>query len=149
MVLDALRLSGQRAVLGAGWGELGQVILPESVFPIDYVPYRWLFPRLAAVVHHGGSGTTGMGLSAGVPSIIVPFVFDQFFWGRRISELGVGPSPVPYRRLSAGRLAEAIDVAVSDMEMRQHAMVLGARVRAEDGIGNAIRVIEGHLAQER
>ena len=147
IVLEALRLSGQRAVLGAGWGSLGQDDLPESVLQIDYAPYRWLFPRMAAVVHHGGSGTTGMGLCAGVSSFVVPFVFDQLFWGRRIAELGVGPPPVPYRQLSAGRLAAAIDAAVSDPRMRQRAAVLGAQIRAEDGIATAVQVIEGYLSQ--
>jgi UDP:flavonoid glycosyltransferase YjiC (YdhE family) len=147
VVLEALRLSEQRGILGAGWGGLGQAALPKTVHKVDYVPYSWLFPRMAAVVHHGGSGTTGTGLSAGVPSIVVPFVFDQFFWGRRIAELGVGPEPVPYGRLSARRLATAIASAVSDGAMRQRAAVLGEQIRAEDGIGNAVRVIEGYLAR--
>jgi UDP:flavonoid glycosyltransferase YjiC (YdhE family) len=81
-----------------------------------------------------------------VASIVVPFVFDQFFWGRRIAELGVGPSPVPYRHLSAQRLAGAIDAAVSDAQMRQRASVLGTQIRAEDGIGDAVRVAESYLA---
>jgi len=145
VVLEALRLSGQRGIVGAGWGGLRQDALPETVFAIDYAPYRWLFARVAAVVHHGGSGTTGMGLCAGVPSIVVPFLFDQFFWGRRVAELGAGPAPVPYRQLSAERLAVAIAAAVSDAGMRQRAAALGEQIQAEDGIGNAVRVIEGYL----
>jgi len=146
MVLDALQLSGQRGILGAGWGGLGQQDLPETVLQTDYAPYGWLFPRMAAVVHHGGSGTTGMGLCAGVPALVVPFVFDQFFWGRRVAELGVGPPPVPYRTLSTERLATAIEAAVSDAEMGQRAAALGARIRAEDGIAHAVQIIEGYLS---
>ncbi len=145
IVLEALRLSGQRAVLGAGWGGLGQNDLPETVLQIDYAPYGWLFPRMAAIVHHGGSGTTGIGLWAGVPSVVIPFVFDQFFWGRRIAELGVGPPSVPYRQLSAERLAAAIDAAVSGARMRQRAAALGAQIRTEDGIANAVQVVEDYL----
>jgi sterol 3beta-glucosyltransferase len=146
IALEALRLSGQRGILSTAWGGLGQDELPETVHQIGYVPYRWLFPRMAAVVHHGGSGTTGMGLEAGVPTIVVPFLFDQFFWGRRVAELGVGPQPLSYRALSAERLAAAIDVAVSDTGMRRRATALGARIRAEDGIANAVRVIERYLS---
>jgi UDP:flavonoid glycosyltransferase YjiC (YdhE family) len=147
IVLEALHLTGQRALLGAGWGGLRGHNLPETVLQVDYVPYSWLFPRVAAVVHHGGSGTTGMGLRAGVPSVVVPFVFDQFFWGRRIAELGVGPLPVPYRQLSAERLATAIDASVSDAPMRERAEVLGAQIQKEDGIANAVRLIERYLDQ--
>jgi sterol 3beta-glucosyltransferase len=76
---------------------------------------------------------------------VVPFVFDQFFWGRRVAELGVGPLPVPYRKLSAKRLAAAIEAAVSDAGMRRRAAALGEQIRAEDGIRNAVRVIEDYL----
>ena len=100
---------------------------------------------MAAVVHHGGSGTTGFGLRSGVPSIVVPFLFDQFYWGRRIHELGVGPAPIPHKRLSARRLAEAIAEVVSDAEMRRRAAELGKQIRAEDGVGEAIRAIQQHI----
>lgn len=140
-ILGALRQSGQRAVLHSGWGGLGDHLLSDQVFPIDYAPYGWLFPRMAAVVHHGGSGTTAFGLRAGVPSLVVPFLFDQFYWGRRIAALGVGPAPVPYRRLSAERLTAALALAVGDAHMRQRAAALGARIRAEDGIAAAVEII--------
>ncbi len=100
LIVEAVRQSGRRAVLHAGWAGLGGRLgsgVPPEIFPIDYAPYGWLFPRMAAVVHHGGSGTSGMGFRSGVPSIIVPFGFDQFYWGRRAFELGVGPQPLPFR----------------------------------------------------
>jgi sterol 3beta-glucosyltransferase len=146
IVLDALRQSGQRGILSAAWGELAQDELPETVHEIGYVPYRWLLPRTAAVVHHGGSGTTGVGLWAGVPTIVVPFLFDQFFWGRRVAELGVGPRSLPYRDLSAERLAAAIDMAASDADIRRRAAALGAQIRAENGIANAVQIIESYLS---
>ena len=145
IVLDALAQSGQRAILHTGWGGLGGQGLPAHVLSISYAPYGWLFPRMAAVVHHGGSGTTGFGLRSGVPSIVVPFLFDQFYWGRRIHELGVGPAPIPHKRLSARRLAEAIAEVVSDAEMRRRAAELGKQIRAEDGVGEAIRAIQQHI----
>jgi UDP:flavonoid glycosyltransferase YjiC (YdhE family) len=140
--LDALQRSGQRGILHTGWGGVGDTDLPDYVFKIDYAPYDWLFPRMAMIIHHGGSGTTAFGLRAGVPNLIVPFVFDQFFWGERIRALGVGPKPIPHRRLSAERLARAITLAFNDQAMRQQAHRLGQRIQAENGNANALEVIQ-------
>lgn len=96
---------------------------------------------MAAVVHHGGAGTTGAGLRAGIPSIITPFFGDQPFWGQRVYELGVGPKPIPRQRLTVENLADAIQCAISDRAMRENASRLGERIRAEDGIARAVTVI--------
>jgi sterol 3beta-glucosyltransferase len=96
---------------------------------------------MAAVVHHGGAGTTSIGLWAGVPAVITPFMGDQPFWGRRVYELGVGTKPIPRRRLTADRLTQAIQQAVSDQVMREKAARLGERIRAEDGIARAVEII--------
>jgi UDP:flavonoid glycosyltransferase YjiC (YdhE family) len=114
---------------------------------IDSIPHSWLFPRVAAVVHHGGAGTTAAGLRAGVPAVIVPFFGDQPFWGQRIAELGVGPKPVPRKKLTVERLAEAIQTAVIDDGMRQRAADLGSKIRAEDGVGRAVEIIQHGLDQ--
>ena len=98
LVLQALKRTKQRAIIFSGWGGLRQSDLPGSVFMVNSIPHSWLFPRVAAVIHHGGAGTTGAGLRAGVPSIVVPFHGDQPFWGRCIAELGVGPVPIPRSR---------------------------------------------------
>jgi UDP:flavonoid glycosyltransferase YjiC (YdhE family) len=148
MLLEALELGGQRGILQMGWGGLAAEELPDLVFNLDYAPYGWLFPRMAAVVHHGGSGTTAFGLRAGIPSIIVPFLFDQFYWGRRVAELGVGPPPIPHKKLSALRLAGAMTVAVNDEEMAQTAAGLGQKIRAEDGLGAAVDEINARLANK-
>ena len=143
LVLEAARQSGQRVILHAGWGGAGRRALPQWAYGLAYAPYGWLFPRMAALIHHGGSGTTAFGLRAGVPAVVVPFLFDQFYWGRRIAELGVGPAHVPFRRLSAGRLADAIRVATTDRAMQERARRLGAEIEAEDGLASAVRVLEG------
>jgi len=140
-IVEALRQSGQRAILQAGWAGLGGD-LPAEVLPIDEVPYGWLFPQLAAVIHHGGSGTTGLGLRSGVPSIVTPFAFDQYFWGERVALLGVGPAPIPYRELTPERLAAAIVRATADPAMRGRAADLGRRLAAERGVEQAVAVIE-------
>lgn len=145
VVVEALQQAGQRGVIATGWGGLngsGFSHLPNDVFAIESIPHDWLFPRMAAVVHHGGSGTTGAGLRAGVPSVVIPHTGDQPLWARRVAELGVGPGPIPRRQLTAERLAAAIAHAVTDKDMRVCAAMLGERIRAEDGVTRAIGVIE-------
>jgi len=148
VVLEALRLSGERAILHAGWAGIGGADLPDRVFSLAYAPYGWLFPRMKAVVHHGGSGTTGFALWAGIPAVVVPFLFDQFFWAERVRALGVGPEPVPQKRLTAGGLAAAIKEAVADRGMRQRAAALGKRIQAEDGVGRAVAVVQQVMGGE-
>jgi sterol 3beta-glucosyltransferase len=141
LILDAVRASGQRAVLHAGWAGLGGD-LPENVFPIQYAPYGWLFPRMVAVVHHGGSGTTGYALSSGVPSLVVPFGFDQGMWGSRGAQLRAGPKPLPFPSLTSERLAERIRDVAGNPAYRQKAAVLGEKLRAEKGVLRAVEIIE-------
>jgi len=141
-VLEALDRAGVRGGLAAGWGGLQAEVLPDTAMLLDEVPHDWLFERVAAVVHHGGAGTTAAGLRAGRPTVVCPFFGDQPFWGRQIHELGVGPAPVPQRRLSAERLAESIRQALASREIRQKSAKLGRTLRAENGIGRAIRFIE-------
>ena len=141
LVLEALARTGQRGILSAGWGGLRQDDLPPSVFGVGSLPHTWLLPQMAAVVHHGGAGTTGAALRAGVPSIVTPFFGDQPFWGARVHALGVGPRPIPRRRLTAAALADAIGEAVSNPAMRSAAARLGAGLRAENGVARAVAVI--------
>ncbi len=145
LILAALEKSGQRGLLLTGWGGMRTELAPDNVFVVDSAPHHWLFPRMAAVVHHGGAGTTAEGLRAGVPTVIVPFVFDQPFWGARVKALGLGPDPVPKKQLTADRLAHAIRIAVTDSGMQQRANSYGAAIRAEDGIGNAVKIIQRYL----
>jgi sterol 3beta-glucosyltransferase len=142
LVLQAISMTGQRAILQSGWGGLSKTDLPDTVFIVDSISHSWLFPRVAAVVHHGGAGTTAAGLRAGVPTIIIPFFGDQPFWGRRVAELGVGTDPIPRKQLTAQRLATAIYQAVSDRSMIQKATDLGEKIRAEDGITNVVEIIQ-------
>jgi UDP:flavonoid glycosyltransferase YjiC (YdhE family) len=116
------------------------------VLLIDEVPHAWLFPQLAAVVHHGGAGTTGAGLRAGVPPVLIPFFADQPFWAERVAALGVGPAPISRRRLTAERLAGAITQAVAP-EMRARAAALGRQIAAEDGVALAVAHIGGVMEQ--
>jgi UDP:flavonoid glycosyltransferase YjiC (YdhE family) len=142
IILNALRQTGQRGVLHTGWAGLGGTNLPESVHLLDYAPYRWLFPRMSMVIHHGGSGTTGFGLRAGVPSCVVGLGFDQLFWGKRISALGAGPEPVRFQNLTSEKLAEIIHQGISNQNMKLRANEIGQAVQEEDGLTAAVRIIE-------
>ena len=149
MVLKALKLSNQRGVILNGWGSLGCRDLPDSVIRLDWAPHDWLLHRMAAVVHHGGAGTTAAVLRAGKPSVPVPFFVDQPFWGRRVYELGVGPKPIPFNKLSAEGLAASINLAVNSSEIRRNASELSERIRAEKGVANAVEEIQNLLSQLR
>lgn len=142
IVLSALEKTGQRGILLSGWGGIHAEDLPEHVCLIDSAPHSWLFPRMRAVVHHGGAGTTAAGLRAGVPSVLVPHFADQPFWGRQVHKLGVGPKPIPRAKLTADTLANAIAQAVSNEVMQGKARDLGEKIYAEDGVGNAVEAIQ-------
>lgn len=146
IILETIARTGVRAVLSTGWSGLGtDRPLPENVFLVKDTPHRWLFPQMAAVVHHGGAGTTGAALSAGVPSLIIPHFGDQYYWGRRVAELGVGPNPIERKKLTAENFAEAISTALNDSAMRERASRLGATISAEDGVNRAVQIIKKHI----
>ena len=145
LVLEALAKSGQRGLLLTGWGGMRALSVPDSVFVVEAAPHGWLFPRMAAVVHHGGAGTTAEGLRAGAPTVILPFAVDQAFWGKRVKDLGVGPEPIPFKKLTADKLARAIQEAVERPEIRGRAAELGKAIREEDGVGQAVRTIQQYL----
>lgn len=147
VLLQAVAAAGTRAILLSGWAGLGGTTLPGSVFALDAAPHDWLFPRVAAVVHHGGSGTTAAGLCAGVPTVIVPHFADQPYWGQRIHALGVGPAPIPRSKLTVERLAAALRTAVTDAAMQQRAARLGEQIRFEDGVATAVALINDTLLQ--
>lgn len=142
-VIAAVRKSGQRAVLASGWGGLDGVdgALDEQICVIRHAPHDWLFKQVSMAVHHGGAGTTAAAVRAGIPSVIVPFFGDQPFWARCLQREGVAPPALDRKSLSADVLANAIDSALKE-PMRQAATALGQRVRAEDGVGEAIRCLQ-------
>lgn len=145
-MVNALKQSGQRGVIASGWANLSGVALPDTVYMLDSAPHSWLFPRMAGVIHHGGAGTTAAGLRAGVPSGIIPHFSDQPYWGRRVYELGVGAKPVHRSKVSVDNLAAMMYAVATDTRMHDEAARLGERIRAEDGIGNAARII-GRMAK--
>jgi sterol 3beta-glucosyltransferase len=143
LVLAALAQSGARAIIQGWEAVLQDMVLPETVFHAGSLPHDWLFGQVSAVIHHGGFGTTAAGLRAGVPAIVIPHVIDQFYWGQRVYELGVGPKFIPRGQLSAEKLAAAITQCRQDDSLRWRAGELGSRIRAEpDGVCSAVEAIE-------
>lgn len=147
LVLGALQRTGQRAVLLKGWGGMFKGQAPDHVFFSDAIPHTWLFPRMRAVVHHGGAGTTAAGLRAGVPNAVVPFFGDQPFWGHRVQQLGVGPAPMPRKTLTADQLTRAIETVLGQPSMTEKARTLGKKIQAEQGLQDTIGVIERYAKQ--
>lgn len=147
LAINAARARAQRLVLGVSEEVLTADLCGPDVCPAGDVPYAWLFPRLRYILHHGGAGTTGAAAAAGVPSTAVPFSADQAFWARRIQRLGLGPAAPPARRLTPERLASILREALSNPAYARNAQTLGERIRREDGVAAAMRLIEAHLGE--
>ncbi|MET8770132.1 glycosyltransferase [Streptomyces sp. NPDC004658] len=139
-VVAALRRTGLRGVIQRGWG--GLAADGDDMLTVGEVPHAQLFPRMAAVVHHAGAGTTAAGLRAGVPAVPVPVQFDAGFWSARLVGLGVAPAVVPLRRLTVDALSAALVRATRDPAYRRRAAALGARIRDEDGAGPVLAALE-------
>jgi len=145
IVLEAIASSKQRAIILSGWGGLGKIEiaahLRKQVFVIESVPHSWLFSKVKAVVHHGGSGTTAAACRAGLPSVVVPFFADQLGWAKRLHQLGVSPKPIPRKQLAVELLEKAISIATSDSVMQQEAARLGMKISSEKGVEQAVSII--------
>ena len=149
-LLEAVRQTGCRALISKGWSGIGsnQDEIPDDVFLLEACPHDWLFRRVLCVVHHGGAGTTAAGLLLGRPTVIIPFFGDQLFWGSIVARAGAGPSPVPYKELTAEKLADAIRDALGE-EIQKCARQLGAKMSCENGVKNAVESFHRHLDLDR
>lgn len=147
LTVEALRRAGQRGVLIGEQYRQSRAKLPDSVRTVDTVDYGWLLERCAAAVHHGGAGTTAVTLRAGLPSVLVPHMLEQYGWARRVHELGASPPPIPRRKLSASALGDALMAAVEGANIRARAAALGEQIRAEDGIGRGVEAFAQHFAR--
>lgn len=141
IVREAVHRAGVRAVLLQGFGGVTAVDDDDRVLTLPSVPHDWLYRRMAAVIHHGGSGSTGEALRAGVPNMAVPFGYDQPLWGARLHALGVGPAPVPVDDLSVGRLTAALAALTTNETMRERARQMAEIIRVENGVARAVDVV--------
>ncbi len=141
-IVNALDRCGMRGILMSGWGELGACPLPPTVLAIDSAPHDWLFPRMAAVVHHGGAGTTAAALRAGIPSVVIPFFADQFYWGSRVTKLGVGPATLPFSEFNEIQLADRIQSAVTDPHILERSRKLATGIASENGVDRLVETFQ-------
>jgi len=142
-LVDAVTRVGCRAVIGAGWAELGDGPLPEGVLAIEAVSHPTLFPRCAAVVHHGGAGTTTTAARAGAPQVVVPHIADQFYWARRVAQIGVAAPGITRRRLTSTGLAAALETILDNEIVSERARDLGTQLRAEATASDPVRALLG------
>lgn len=146
MIFEAVKKAGVRALVSKGWGGLGadDIGVPEGVYMLGNVPHDWLFQKVAAVVHHGGAGTTAAGIKAGKPTLVVPFFGDQPFWGSMIARANAGPEPIPFKQLTADKLAAAISVCLQD-DTQERAKELGLKIASEKGVDEGGQLFHKHL----
>lgn len=144
MMVEAVSATGRRCIVGAGWAGLGAGALPPGWRAVRDAPHALLFPRAAAVVHHGGSGTTAQALRAGVPQVLLPLILDQFHHAHRLHLAGIAPRPVPMQKITAAELAGAIQAALELPPGPRQAAA--ARLRASDGRGEIVRRVEAMVA---
>ncbi|MGI5215940.1 glycosyltransferase [Plantactinospora sp. CA-290183] len=142
MVQQTVHATGLRAVVATGAGGIAMAgSNTDSVHVVDEAPHDWLFPRTAAIIHHGGAGTTAGALLAGRPQVICPFTGDQPFWSERMQSIGVAPDPVPQRQITAERLIGAVEATRSDTTMPRRATEIGELVRSEGGTPRAVELL--------
>jgi len=147
LVVKALEHSGQRGILATGWGGITRLDgMSENILIVESAPHAWLFPKMSVVVHHGGAGTTAAALRAGVPSVVIPHSNDQFAWGKRVYELGVGAKPIPRKKLTAEKLSAAIADALNE-KVKAEAIALGEKIQSENGTKVAANLIIDYLEQ--
>lgn len=140
----AAALQGRRVLLSGGWSGLGRANLPPNMMAIGAVPHDRLFPHVAAAIHHGGAGTSHTASRAGIPSVVIPFAGDQFFWASQLARAGVAPSPIPHGQLNAASLRRRVEEASAE-GMRERAREVGRLMRAERGVETAVGEIERFL----
>lgn len=146
IVYEAVKKSGQRAIISKGWGNLGadEVDVPENILLIENCPHDWLFRQVSCVIHHGGAGTTAIALSLGRPTIIVPFFGDQQFWGEIVARVGAGPTPIPRKQLTLQNLSEAIEKALEPSTLEK-AQAIGKNMQKESGVHGGVCSFHRHL----
>ena len=146
-IVQAITETGHRAIFISGWGGLGLEHLPDNAFACRSVPYDWLLPKVKAIIHHGGAGTTAAALRAGIPSVTIPVFADHPFWARRLAELKLGSKPIPRSRLTRDRLVGAIKAATEDGGLSDNAAQFRPLIQAETGVQNAVNIIQHYLAR--
>ncbi|KAF4767667.1 hypothetical protein HAV15_009326 [Penicillium sp. str.  len=144
IIFEAVRKTGQRALVSKGWGNLGADEVPDNILMIGNCPHDWLFRQVSCVIHHGGAGTTAAGLAVGRPTIIIPFFGDQQFWGNIVARAGAGPAPIPHKHLNLQNLSDAIQKAL-ETSVLDRAQTIAMKMQEESGVRHGVNSFYRHL----
>jgi UDP:flavonoid glycosyltransferase YjiC (YdhE family) len=145
IVVESLKKTNNRGIILSGWGGVKNRSSNNLLY-LESASHDWLLPRCKMIIHHGGAGTTSAGLRAGIPNIVVPFMADQPFWGNRVHAISAGPKPILVKNISANKLVQAIVEAESNT-IRDRIQSIGQNIRSENGVEDAIKLIETHVAE--
>ena len=145
VVREAIIRTNNRGIVLSGWGGVKNRSSKRILY-LDSASHAWLLPRCKMVIHHGGAGTTSAGLRAGISNVVVPFTADQPFWGNRVYAVGAGPKPILVKNISIEKIMRAIAKAELDV-IQDRAQVIGQNIRSEDGVRDAIQLIESYAAE--
>ncbi|MFC1670895.1 glycosyltransferase [Spirochaetota bacterium] len=148
LILKSVSSTGCRIILGSGWTGLGNTSLPHNIFQVNDTHHGTLFPHLAGIVHHGGSGTTHTAARAGIPQFIMPQIADQFFWGHRIHSLGLGPVPVAPKKINEHKLTKAINELINNETYKRNAKTLSEEMFHENGIPSVVEIVTKNIKDE-
>ena len=145
IIRESLKQTNNRGIILSGWGSAKRESTSDLLY-LESAPHDWLLPKCKMIIHHGGAGTTSAGLRAGIPQVVVPFTADQPFWGNRVHATGVGPKLIRVSQLSVEKMVSAISGAESKVIL-QRAQAMGQGIRGEDGVGNAVGLIESYVVE--
>lgn len=144
IIRESLKQTNNRGIILSGWGSAKRESTSDLLY-LESAPHDWLLPKCKLLIHHGGAGTTSAALCAGVPQVVVPFMADQPFWGSRVHAIGVAPKPMRVSQLSVEKMVSAI-VEAESKAVLEHAQMMGQEIRSEEGVANAVRLIESYVA---
>lgn len=140
-LIKAFEITNQRCIIATGWGGITSIKVPDNIHIIESVPHNWLFPQVAGVIHHGGAGTTAAGLRAGKPTIICPFLLDQYFWGNKVFKMGLGAEPIAQKNFNATAIAKAIENVLNSQEIQKASQQIAHKIQSENGPQTAVEII--------
>ena len=148
LILSAIQQANVRAILQGWQHQLAEKRLPSTVFQAGSVPHTWLLPQAGGFVHHGGFGSTAAAFQAGIPALVIPHIIDQFIWGQKVHELGVGAAPIAREKVTKENFTDALSQLTQDHTLQENAAALGTRIREEKGLETALHLIENALLEE-
>jgi UDP:flavonoid glycosyltransferase YjiC (YdhE family) len=140
MVVKAAKNTDTRILIGKGWTGLGNGYINQHIYTIGDVPHGTLFPNMAGIIHHGGSGTTHTAARSGIPQFILPQIIDQYYWGYSIYKQGIGPKPVIPKKITVEKLSEAMEM-LKNGKYRANAQLLAQSMQHEDGVAGIVNIV--------